>query len=274
MLGIIWRLAIAHFILLCSPLFPGYAQSTAGSNVFKFKIETSHPDTLRQIWVYLPVSYNSSNMEYPVLYLQDAQNLFDNNTSFAGEWRVDEILDSLRTDIIVVGIEHGGDKRIEELTPYPHPEYRGGEANVYLDFILSKLMPEIQERYRTLSGPEATFIGGSSLGGLVAYYSILKYPEIFGKGIIFSPSFWYSDEIFDFTEKTDINRIRDTKMYLRAGDDESDTMVPFMFKIRQQLIDKGYSPCNIYARAIPQGKHNEKFWSSQLPEAMLWLMEN
>ena len=263
----------ALFLLLSVIFFPGYSQSTAGSNVSRFTMDEPQLDTKRQIWVYLPSSYHSLDKTYPVLYLQDAQNLFDKHTSFSGEWRVDEILDSLKTEIIVVGIEHGGDKRIEELTPFPHPEYKGGKADTYLDFIVSSLMPEIQQRYRILSGPESTFIGGSSLGGLFAYYSVLKHPEIFGKGVIFSPSFWYSEKIFDFTEKADIHKVKDTKMYLRAGDSESETMIPLMFKIRQKLIDKGYSPCNIFARAIPEGKHNEQFWSSLFPEAVLWLLE-
>lgn len=238
-------------------------------------MEAPQLDTNRQIWIYLPVSYNiSTEKTYPVLYLQDAQNLFDQSTSFAGEWRVDEILDSLKTEMIVVGIEHGGDKRLDELTPFPHPEYKGGKADLYLEFILTSLMPEIRQRFRIRTGPESTFIGGSSLGGLFAYYSVLKHPEIFGKGLIFSPSFWFSDEIFAITEKANINEIRDTKMYLRAGDSESETMVPLMFKIRKQLIDKGYSPCNIFARAITEGKHNEKFWSTLLPEAVLWLMQD
>lgn len=251
----------------------GYAQSTISPNVSRFSIEAPQLNSLREIWVYLPVSYTTSQKKYPVMYLQDAQNLFDQRTSFSGEWRVDEILDSLSTEIIVVGIEHGGDKRIEELTPYPHPEYKGGKADIYLDFITSILMPEIRERYRILQGPEATFIGGSSLGGLFAYYSVLKHPEIFGKSIVFSPSFWYSEDIFDFTNQIDIENIKNTKIYLRAGDSESENMITHMFRIRQQLIDKGYSPCNIYARSIPEGKHNEKFWSSLLPEAVHWLTQ-
>lgn len=262
------------FLFLIVISFPGYSQSTASSNVSRFTIDAPQLDTNRQIWVYLPSSYNSGAQKYPVLYLQDAQNLFDQSTSFSGEWRVDEILDSLKTEMIVVGIEHGGEKRIEELTPYPHPEYKGRKADLYLDFILTSLIPEIKQRYRVTTGPESTFIGGSSLGGLFAYYSVLKHPEIFGKGLIFSPSLWYNEEIFDFTEMADIKKIRDNKLYIRAGDSESETMIPLMFRIRQQLIDKGYFPCNIYARAIPEGKHNEKFWSSLFPDAVMWLLGN
>src|SRR5690606_13323436 len=214
-------LKIGLILLLLGCRGPVYSQSTAGSNVSKFSMMAPQLDSQRQIWVYLPQSYGSTTKAYPVIYLQDAQNLFDNSTSFSGEWQVDEILDSLKTELIVVGIEHGNDKRIDELTPYPHPEYKGGNAGKYLDFIISSLMPEINQRYRVVQGPEATFIGGSSLGGLFAYYSLLKHPEIFGKGIIFSPSFWYSEDIFDLTGNMDIDQIKDTKIYLRAGGSES-----------------------------------------------------
>lgn len=270
---IIHYIKISGFLLIFGCINSIYSQSTAGSNVTKFNIPAPQLDSTRTIWVYVPESYYKTDNSYPVLYLQDAQNLFDNSTSFSGEWRVDEILDSLRTDLIVVGIEHGNVKRIDELTPFPHPEYKGGNAKYYLDFIISSLIPEINKRYRILPGSESTFIGGSSLGGLFAYYSLLKHPDLFGKAIVFSPSFWYSEEIFDFTSEVETDNIKDTKLYLRAGESESTTMVPLMFKIRQQLIDKGYSPCNVNARAIPEGKHNEKFWSALFPDAVLWLME-
>lgn len=261
-------------LVLLGFINPVFSQSSAGSNVFKFSMASPQLVSLRQIWVYLPGTYNETDKAYPVLYLQDAQNLFDNSTSFSGEWRVDEILDSLKTELIVVGIEHGNDKRIDELTPYPHQEYKGGKAENYLDFIITSLMPEIKHRYRTLQGPESTFIGGSSLGGLFAYYSIIKNPEIFGKALIFSPSFWYSDDIFHLTETIETQEISKIKMYFRAGEQESETMVPLMFKKRQQLIDKGLSPCNLNILGIPDGKHNEGFWSSQFPNAVLWLMKD
>lgn len=265
---------IVFWTFLFAISISGFSQSTASSSVSQFTMETPHFDTPRKIWIYLPTSYGSGSKDYPVLYLQDAQNLFDQRTSYSGEWRVDEILDSLKAEIIVVGIEHGGNKRIEELTPFPHPEYKGGNANAYLDFITSRLIPEIRQRYRVRNEPEATFIGGSSLGGLFAYYSVLKHPEIFGKAIIFSPSFWFSDDIVAFTDDIEIEKIKNTNMYFMAGEKESETMVPLMFKVRQILIDKGYSTCNINVLAIPEGKHNEGFWSSQFPEAILWLMKN
>ncbi|HSP83910.1 MAG TPA: alpha/beta hydrolase-fold protein, partial [Gillisia sp.] len=231
------------FILIFAGFSYGFGQSTASNNVSHISVFSPELDTIKKIWIYLPVSYKTSGENYPVLYLQDAQNLFDNTTSFAGEWRVDETLDSLGLDLIVVGIEHGNDKRIDELTPFSHPNYKGGNADVYLEYITRTLKPEIDLKYRTVSGSSSTFIGGSSLGGLFAYYSILKHPEIFSKALVFSPSFWFSEEIFALTHQKTPETLQSVKLFLRAGNKESETMVPLMMKMRQLLIDKGVSMC-------------------------------
>ena len=110
--------------------------------------------------------------------MHDAQNLFDTKTSFAGEWNVDEKLDSLSAQVIVVGIENGGEKRLEELTPYKNYNYGGGNADNYLEFIVNTLKPEIDKKYRTKPNAKNTTIMGSSLGGLTSFYAVIKYPEI------------------------------------------------------------------------------------------------
>ena len=98
----------------------------AQKNVSTFVIEAPQLQSTKKIWLYLPENYNATTKKYPVLYLHDAQNLFDASTSYAGEWRIDETLDSLKAEIIVVGIAHGNEKRIDELTPFKHEEYGGG----------------------------------------------------------------------------------------------------------------------------------------------------
>ena len=251
-----------------------HGQSTASLNVSHISVFSPQLDTIKKIWIYLPVSYNTSNKVYPVLYLQDAQNLFDKSTSFSGEWRVDETLDSLGLELIVVGIEHGNHKRIAELTPFSHPTYKGGNAEEYLDFLTKTLKPEIDRKFRTGSGSSSTFIGGSSLGGLFAYYSILKHPEIFSKALVFSPSFWFSEEIFTLTQQQSSESLNSTKLFFRAGHKESETMVPLMIKMRQILIDKGVSMCDLNSKTVFDGTHSENFWASQFPEAALWLFEN
>lgn len=97
----------------------------------------------------MPKNYETSQKKYPVMYMHDGQNLFYAKTSFVGEWNIDEKLDSLNAQVIIVGIEHGNDKRIEELTPYKYTKYGGGNADNYLEFMVKTLKPEIDKKYRT-----------------------------------------------------------------------------------------------------------------------------
>lgn len=125
---------VFFFIFLCFAI--GNAQeSTASKNVSTFTIEAPQLKTTKKIWIYLPEGYLTSAKKYSVIYMHDAQNLFDAKTSFSGEWNVDEKLDSLKAPVIVVGIEHGNEKRIDELTPYKNEKYGGGNADDYLDLL-------------------------------------------------------------------------------------------------------------------------------------------
>jgi alpha-glucosidase len=124
--------------------------------------------------------------------MHDGQNLFDNATSFAGEWKVDEILDSLYTyrgfSAIVVAIYNDDKERINEYSPWKNDSLGiGGDGDKYVKFIVNTLKPFIDRHYRTLSGRENTAIMGSSMGGLISLYAALEYPDVFGNaGIFFS----------------------------------------------------------------------------------------
>ena len=123
---------------------PAAKHSTKTKSVFLFKEKMPFPqlDTTRNIWVYLPPTYDESKLKrYPVLYLFDAQNLFDESTAFANEWRIDEIFDSLSNKgikvPIVVGIENGGSKRNFEYTPWQNEDYESGEGKKMAEFIVN-----------------------------------------------------------------------------------------------------------------------------------------
>lgn len=153
----------------------------------------------RRVWVYLPPGYSGSQARYPVLYLLDGQNLFDAATSFAGEWRVDETCERLIRSgelepVIVVGVDNAGAGRIAEYTPWPDQEHGGGGAGPYLAALKTALKPEIDARYRTKSGAADTFIGGSSLGGLLAAYAGYSDPGTWGGVLAMSPSYWWAGE--------------------------------------------------------------------------------
>ncbi len=169
--------------------------------------------------------------------MHDAQNLFDAKTSYSGEWNIDEKLDSLHAQVIVVGIEHGNDKRLAELTPYKNEKYGGGKADDYLEFIVKTLKPQIDKTYRTKTKKKNTIIMGSSLGGLTSFYATLKYPEVFGKAGVFSPAFWINrKEIFELEEKTKKQKTKIISFVAIKKDDDS--MVSDLNKMEYLLIQK------------------------------------
>ena len=266
-----------YAILLASLLFSCFThsqdnstQSTASMQVSSFTIEAPQLHASKKIWLYLPKNYTTSTKKYPVIYMHDAQNLFDNKTAYAGEWNVDEKLDSLKAQVIVVGIEHGNEKRLEELTPFKNEKYGGGKADDYLDFLVTTLKPEIDKKFRTKSNARNTLIMGSSLGGLTSFYAVLKHPNVFGKAGIFSPSFWFSKEIYSLAENT---KKLDSKIYLLCGDNESEDMVNDLNKM-DDIISKKRCDCMKLTkkRIIKDGQHNEKLWRDGFVKAYLWLL--
>jgi len=250
------------------------AQSTASKQVSTFIIDAPQLNNQKTVWIYLPKDYKNSTKSYPVIYMHDAQNLFDEKTSFVGEWKIDEYLDTLpdKEEAIIVGIEHGGEKRINELTPYMNDKYGGGKGDDYLGFIVKTLKPYIDSNFRTQTGKEYTIIWGSSLGGLISCYAVIKFPETFGKGGIFSPAFWINPEFYDLVKHSEISK--DAKFFFLAGTNESESMVPDLEKMVLLLLEKGIPKSNIVNRIVKGGEHNEGMWSSYVPEAYQWLVKD
>ncbi len=147
----------------------------------------------RRIWIYLPPDYKIVKKHYSVLYMHDGQNLFDDATSYSGEWGVDEYLDSIFTlnkkEVIVVGIDNGLSKRMNEYNPYSFKQFGIGEGDKYVDFLVKTLKPFIDKHYKTLADKKNTYVAGSSMGGLISLYAVMKYPSVFGGAGIFSPAF-------------------------------------------------------------------------------------
>lgn len=260
--------ALICFLFICRL---GAQENTATKQVSIFTIEAPQLHMTKKIWLYLPKNYATSAKKYPVIYMHDAQNLFDAKTSYVGEWNIDEKLDSLKAQVIVVGIEHGGDKRISELTPFKNAKYGGGDADNYLDFIVKTLKPEIDRKYRTKTNAKNTMIWGSSLGGLTTFYALLKYPEVFGKAGVFSPSFWINrKEIFELAEKTPKLK---SKIYFLCGDSEGDDdMINDLNHMEKVVGSKRCYCLKLNKKTIVKGgKHNEKLWRDGFVKAYLWL---
>lgn len=264
------RLFLFSAIIFLVTLKLNAQDNTRSKNISSFTIEAPQLKTTKKIWIYLPDNYKKSTKKYPVIYMHDAQNLFDLKTSFAGEWEVDETLDAMKAEVIIVGIEHGNDKRLEELTPFPNEKYGGGKGDDYLEFIVKTLKPHIDSVYRTKTKAKNTIIFGSSLGGLISYYAVLKYPEVFGKAGVFSPSFWFSDKIYETTKTSD--KIK-AKIFFLCGDKESDEMIPDLKKM-EILLNRNRCYClNLNKWVIvKEGEHNEKLWREGFEEAVKWLL--
>ncbi|MEO6132612.1 MAG: alpha/beta hydrolase-fold protein, partial [Saprospiraceae bacterium] len=187
-------------------------------------------DRHRRIWVYLPPDYLSTTKRYPVFYMQDGQNLFDSYYSFAGEWMIDESMntffDNGNYGAIVVGIDNGGANRIDEYTPWYNPGYGGGHGEAYASFIVNTLKPHIDSLFRTRPERDYTGIGGSSLGANISMFVAVQYQDVFSRVAIFSPAFWFSDSIFQHITHTGIHQ--ELKIYFVAGTHESSTMISDM----------------------------------------------
>lgn len=229
----------------------------------------------RRIWAYLPPDYYTSNREYPVLYMHDAQNLFDQTTSFSGEWEVDESLNELFSQgdpgIIVIGIENGGGERINELTPWANPTYGGGDGAAYVDFIVETLKPYVDANYRTKSDQPNTGIMGSSLGGLISLYACIRHQDVFGKAGILSPSLWFTDDIYSFVSST--GKQANLKIALLAGEQESSTMVAQLQAMYNTLINAGFSTDELLLTTHPDGEHSEWYWRREFPGTYQWLFQ-
>ena len=256
------------FLYFLTHCFTSHAQSTASKQVSIIEVEAQQLDTIKKVWVYLPKSYHTTQKRYPVIYMHDAQNLFDKETSYAGEWGIDEHFDQISSGTIVVGIEHGNKKRVDELTPWPDRNNNGGKGDAYLDFIATTLKPIIDEQYRTKSEKKHTAIGGSSLGGLISFYALMKHKDTFSKGIIFSPSFWWSEEIYNMALRHDF---KGQKLYMTTGSKEGGNMVPDLKRMQLLLLSKGLSKKALHVSIALGHDHNEKFWSEAFPKAYAWL---
>lgn len=253
----------------------GGSNHTAAENVIIMDEEFYMPqfDRHRRIWLYLPPDYETSGKDYPVLYMHDGQNLFDAATSFAGEWEVDETLNSMFEDgkdvPIVAGIDNGGANRIDEYTPWPNAQYGGGDGDLYAQFIVETLKPYIDENYRTKPDRENTGVMGSSLGGLISHYIGIKHQDVFSKSGIFSPSYWFNATIYDFTFET--GKQADMRNYMMGGSAESAELVAEMMAMTDTLLAAGFDANEMALKVVPGGQHNEALWRQQFEEGYEWM---
>lgn len=265
------------FTLLLSACTEPPRTSTATDNVqvLPYQFVMAELERQRSIRLYLPSSYHNSEKHYPVIYMHDGQNLFDDMTAFAGEWGVDESLNQLAEkqgiEVIVVGIDNDADFRMNELSPWENKRFGEAQGKQYMDFVVEVVKPYIDTNFRTQSDRLHTAIMGSSMGGLISHYAIHAYPEVFSKAGIFSPSYWYSQDVFSFSKLKKAQL--DARLYVMYGDKEGDGMIADTAKMQRQLRQQGHPRKNTLFKRVPNGEHNEKLWRAEFSEAVQWLFQ-
>ena len=249
--------------------------STAQPNVQVLPVAFEIPGLNRErsARIYVPPGYESGRQRYPVLYMHDGQNLFDDATAYAGEWGVDETLNALAKSrglrLIVVGIDNGGAERIHELNPWDNPQFGRGEGEQYLAFIVRVLKPWVDQHYRTRPDRRHTAIMGSSMGGLISSYALSHYPDVFGSAGILSPAYWLAPQAFADTAAHPPPAT--ARIYFYAGGSESDTMIPDLKRMVAVLERAGLPPRSLEVTINPVGRHNEAAWRAEFPRAVAWL---
>ncbi|MCA9588894.1 MAG: alpha/beta hydrolase [Myxococcales bacterium] len=223
--------------------------------------------------VLLPPSYDEqTSKHYPVLYAQDGQALWSSSSDPFGIWSIDTVIDQLLeiavvSELIVVGIDTS-QARMDRLGPVPDPTYGGGRAAEHLEAMVSVLKPRIDAELRTRSGREDTAVIGSSLGGLFSFYAAWTRPDVFGKAICLSSSFWWANR----------HMIREARMapsprptiYLDSGvalnpDAPSQDGFQHTRSMQRALLRAGYEGGDdLHRLAFPGQSHSTAAWSARV----------
>ena len=230
----------------------------------------------RDVDVYLPASY-ASGVQYPVVYVQDGQNLSDPAAAFAGTWDLDAAIDRLAwrgIDAIIVGVHHAGRGRLTEFSPFPDARHGGGSADDYLSFLVDTLKPRIDGMFNTHRDRDSTAILGSSMGGLLSLYAFFRYPSIFGRAGVMSPSIWFGQgAVLDFIQAA---RTPPGRLYVDVGTAEGAGTLRAVRRLGRLLVRKGFRRRRAASelRYVEDrgGRHSEADWAQRLEPALEFLL--
>lgn len=231
--------------------------------------------------VYVPPGYDAEREQaYPVLYLHDGQNLFDGRTSFVPgrTWRVMEHADAAIEagevePLVIVGIFNTGDRRIAEYTHEYNWQMGGGEADTYGQLITRELMPWIASHYRVRQDREGVGLGGSSLGGLVSLYLGLRYPVVFGRLALLSPSVWWNHKsILGYLNEHAPQVWERPKIWLDVGDHEGQKALRDVEHLARRLKANGWKAGEtLYFEKVEGGTHDEASWATRVRPMLRFL---
>ncbi|RAI92176.1 alpha/beta hydrolase [Algoriphagus yeomjeoni] len=252
-------------------------KSTASPNV-EILYDTIPVDYLnekRTIAIYLPENYQLDCASYSVLYFLDGQSLFDQKIQEGTEWELDEVIDSLGQlggeQSIVVGL-YNSKNRTEEYKPLPEMGWfadKSYSGDKHAAWIVETVKPWVDTRYRTKKEANSTIIGGASLGGLMSYYMLMKYPSVFGGAIVFSPSFWINDEVYKWHETNE--QVFNQKIYFNGGNLER-AMLQNVEKMQNILLNHGVPKENIKVDVEDGFGHSNSVWKNGFKKAYPWIL--
>jgi predicted alpha/beta superfamily hydrolase len=256
---------------------PDPLDSNPRYSVGKFHSEILPDD--RAVSVYLPPQYlEEKERRFPVLYLQDGQNLFDGRTSYivGKTWNANTTADRLAEDgeiepLILVGIANTGLRRMAEYTPTRDFKMGGGEGRSYARLLIEELKPWIDRSYRTLPEAKNTGLGGSSLGGLISLYVGFAHPEVFGKLAVMSPSLWWDHRsILNAIEQQATKP--DLRIWLDMGTAEGLKHLRDTDMLERLLVKRGWRSGVDLAYVKAQGAvHDERAWSDRFGNVLRFL---
>jgi len=237
------------------------------------RVRSPQRGTERDLDIFLPPSYRRGKQRYPVVYMQDGQNLADPDRAFAGTWELERAMGTLAErglEAIVVGIPNMGQARLAEYTPFVDAKAGGGDGDAYLAFVERTIKPLIDRRFRTRPEREATGIFGSSLGGLISLYAFFRAPETFGFAGAMSPSLWFAGRAMLSYVERDGNP--PGRLYLDAGTEEGPGTVRDARELAAILRAKGFGNDRLRFVTDEGGRHEEAHWARRLVPALEFLL--
>ncbi len=237
---------------------------------FDVTIPTLTGDEPRKIYIYLPVGYDDMDEKrYPVLYMFDGHNLFDDDVATYGRsWRMGDYLDYTKTQVIIASVEcnHRGNMRLSEYSPLDFSYYGQkikGRGKKYMDWLTKSFKPDVDESFKTLPDRANTAIAGSSMGGLMSLYALLKYGSVFSKAAALSPSLWVMDDELSMLQNAKIRK--NTILFMDYGSEEfknHEKQKNLYIKAEGLLLQKG---ALLTSRIVPGGTHSEESWEREIP---------
>ena len=265
-------LALFRPVSNAPPIGPG--SSVVGTVQVLPQIWSPERQNTRDIYVYVPPRHDTSDARFPVVYMQDGQNLFDEALAFGSEWQVDENMEQLGQlglEALVVGIPNIGVGRCDEYSPFRDSQHGGGYGDQYLDFVTRTLKPIIDEQFRTDTSRAATGILGSSMGGLISLHAFFFRSDVFGFAGSMSPALWFAEhEIFRTLQDAPMNPGR---LYLDIGTGEGEAHVADARRMHELLFSKGYRPGETLMYVEDDGAgHSEEAWARRVRTALYYLI--